>query len=209
MTINYLMVYLSGTLRTLSQESSSSALFTLPNLNNDEMQFYPFPPDRKLDYLDLKRMIYQQTGSGAGSGSIKPLGDNSSMSPRQQSGFNQSSAKGVKEDPKMLEKLFNRKFSIKHGWKCFIMERSQVAQSNNNKTVIGATYSTRPFENRRATTFFSLRENTTEVADPAQFDVNKQKIIDSKAATDAQTQKQIVQRTSGKENIEESPRASQ
>ena len=58
MTINYLMVYLSGTLRTLSQESSSSALFTLPNLNNDEMQFYPFPSDRKLDYLDLKRMIF-------------------------------------------------------------------------------------------------------------------------------------------------------
>ena len=37
MTINYLMVYLRGTLRTLSQESSSSAIFTLPNLNNDEM----------------------------------------------------------------------------------------------------------------------------------------------------------------------------
>lgn len=130
MTINYLMVYLSGTLRTLSQESSSSALFTLPNLNNDEMQFYPFPPDRRLDYRDLKSMIFQQVGSGAGSGSIKPLGDNSSMSPKNKQerfGFNQSSAKGVKEDPKTLEKLFNRKFAVKHGWKCFIMERSQIA----------------------------------------------------------------------------------
>ena len=58
-TINYLMVYLSGTLRTLSQESSSSALFTLPNLNNDEMQFYQFPTDKKLDYMELKSMIFQ------------------------------------------------------------------------------------------------------------------------------------------------------
>lgn len=58
-TINYLMVYLSGTLRTLSQESSSSALFTLPNLNNDEMQFYQFPTDKRLDYMELKSMIFQ------------------------------------------------------------------------------------------------------------------------------------------------------
>ena len=34
------MVYLAGTLRSLSLESSSSALYTLPNLNNDEMQFH-------------------------------------------------------------------------------------------------------------------------------------------------------------------------
>ena len=49
------------------------------------------------------------------------------MSPKNKYGnfgFNQNSAKGVKEDPKTLEKLFNRKFSVKHGWKSFIIERS-------------------------------------------------------------------------------------
>ena len=57
--INYLMVYLAGTLRSLSLESSSSALYTLPNLNNDEMQFHPFPVDRKLSYYELRNMIFQ------------------------------------------------------------------------------------------------------------------------------------------------------
>ena len=123
--INYLMVYLAGTLRSLSLESSSSALYTLPNLNNDEMQFHPFPLDRKLSYYELRNMIFQQVGTGAGSGSIKPLGDNSSMSPRKYYGLDK--VKGGKEDPLALEKLFNRKFSVKHGWKCYIIERSQVA----------------------------------------------------------------------------------
>lgn len=102
-------------------------------------------------------MIFQQVGTGAGSGSIKPLGDNSSMSPKNKYLGLDKNGK-AKDDPSALEKLFNRKFSVKHGWKCYIIERSQVAQAGINN-VNGTTYSTRPFENRRATTFFALREN--------------------------------------------------
>ena len=48
------------------------------------------------------------------------------MSPRNKY-LGQDKGKGAKEDPLALEKLFNRKFSVKHGWKCYIIERSQVA----------------------------------------------------------------------------------
>jgi hypothetical protein len=45
-TVNYLTVYLTRTLRTLSCESTSSALFKIPSLNTEELQFIPFPSDR-------------------------------------------------------------------------------------------------------------------------------------------------------------------
>lgn len=47
-TVNYLTVYLTRTLRTLSQESTSSSLFKIPSLNTEELQFLPFPSDKQL-----------------------------------------------------------------------------------------------------------------------------------------------------------------
>ena len=116
------------------------------------------------------------------------------MSPRKYYGLDK--VKGGKEDPMALEKLFNRKFSVKHGWKCYIIERSQVAQAGINN-VNGTTYSTRPFENRRATTFFSLREN---VVDQTSSDFKSPR---TKSHADGRPSER---KTGGKENIEDSPR---
>ncbi len=41
--INYLMVYLASTLRTLSTESTSSVLFTVPSSASDEICFHSYP----------------------------------------------------------------------------------------------------------------------------------------------------------------------
>ena len=57
--INYLLVYLSSTLRTLSSETAASALFSLPSSQHDDIVFHPYPQDKLVDYLDLERMLTQ------------------------------------------------------------------------------------------------------------------------------------------------------
>ena len=66
LTVNYLMVYLSGSLRCLSQQLVNSALFTLPSANNEEMAFYSYPNDKVLDFHDLKQIIYSKGNEGTG-----------------------------------------------------------------------------------------------------------------------------------------------
>ena len=51
------MVYLASTLRTLSQESSASVLFSMPCSVGDDIVFENFPADRLLEVDDLDKML--------------------------------------------------------------------------------------------------------------------------------------------------------
>ena len=55
--INYLMVYLASSLRTLAPESSTSVLFSLPSSTSDDIVFYPYPHDRLIDYREVDKML--------------------------------------------------------------------------------------------------------------------------------------------------------
>lgn len=52
-TVNYLTVYLTRTIRTLSQESTSNTLFKIPALNTEELLFLSFPSDHQISFKDL------------------------------------------------------------------------------------------------------------------------------------------------------------
>ena len=55
--INYLTVYLSTALRSLSAESAASVLFTVPANVGDDIVFYPFPVDKTIAYDELDSML--------------------------------------------------------------------------------------------------------------------------------------------------------
>ena len=51
------MVYLGSALRTLSNESAASVLFTLPSSPSDDIVFHPYPADSLIDYHQLDKML--------------------------------------------------------------------------------------------------------------------------------------------------------
>jgi len=55
--INYLMVYLSSALRSLSPESAASVLFTVPSQSSEDIVFYPYPQDRTIEFNELEKML--------------------------------------------------------------------------------------------------------------------------------------------------------
>lgn len=81
---------------------------------------------------------------------MKPLGDQeeSKGQPKQQ-------YSGTKAgQSQQVEPSFSRRFMAKHGWNCFMIERQASPDSRSNFVPRNGN------ENKRASSFFSLRENT-------------------------------------------------
>lgn len=55
--INYLTVYLSSALRSLSTESAASVLFTVPSSAGEDIVFYPYPVDKTIAFNELDSML--------------------------------------------------------------------------------------------------------------------------------------------------------
>jgi hypothetical protein len=73
--ISYLVTYVYSCIKTMSPESSSSSLFVIPTLPTDEIQFKPFPQNKMVDLVQVKRYLSSENGKNGTSGSMKPKGD--------------------------------------------------------------------------------------------------------------------------------------
>lgn len=64
--VNFLIVYMSNCLRTLSAETVSNVLFNVPGSNNEEIVFKEYPLSKRIGTQELAKMLSKINSAGPG-----------------------------------------------------------------------------------------------------------------------------------------------